>query len=389
MDDRSLQAPHTLAPPQLQSGRRRPHQRLVAGHLSAALTVLLGFGLVGCSGSGATTVGDDPQGARGNVTRVAFGSCAHQSHPQPIWSAVVDTAPDFFVFMGDNVYGDVTTNDPQMNELRVAYDTMAANPDFAAARQALTIHPIWDDHDYGKNDAGGDFALRAQSKDIFREFWQIPDHDPRASRQGLYHAWIEGKPGNRLQVILLDTRSFRSELTPTDEPDAPGKQRFMPEPDPSRTMLGEAQWTWLEAQLRKPAEVRLLVSSVQVIAEGHGFERWGNLPTERQRLYDLLTRTQAAGVIMLSGDRHLGAIYRQDNHPYPLYEVTSSSLNRPLNRQIDEPGPNRQGEVFTKENFGLLTIDWQKAVVLMELRGVDGKVVRTQTASLLDLAPGR
>ncbi|MCH2153683.1 MAG: hypothetical protein MK089_10120, partial [Phycisphaerales bacterium] len=40
------------------------------------------------------------------VSRVAFGSCANHEIPQPIWEAVASWAPDVFVFLGDNVYGD-------------------------------------------------------------------------------------------------------------------------------------------------------------------------------------------------------------------------------------------------------------------------------------------
>ena len=41
------------------------------------------------------------------LTRIAFGSCAYQERPQPIWAAVVSYRPELFIFAGDNVYGDV------------------------------------------------------------------------------------------------------------------------------------------------------------------------------------------------------------------------------------------------------------------------------------------
>jgi alkaline phosphatase D len=110
-----------------------------------------------------------------------------------------------------------------------------------------------------------------------------------------------------VQVILLDTRFFRSPLKPTDQRNAPGRERYLPDEDPTKTMLGEAQWAWLADRLREPAEVRLIVSSVQVLAEGHGWERWGNFPRERQRLYDLIRDTGARGVVYLSGDATLVA----------------------------------------------------------------------------------
>eukprot|EP01052_Picozoa_sp_SAG31_P038237 SAG31_NODE_5071_length_2761_cov_4.024793_1_plen_82_part_00 len=72
-------------------------------------------------------------------------------------------------------------------------------------------------------------------------------------------------------------------------------------------MLGAEQWQWLESVLRQPADLRLIVSSVQLAVAGHGYERWGLMPTELQRFYDLIDSTRAAGVVVLSGDRHIGA----------------------------------------------------------------------------------
>ena len=68
---------------------------------------------------------------------------------------------------------------------------------------------------------------------------------------------------------MLDTRYFRSPLKPTDEMNARGKERWIPDEDPSKTMLGDAQWAWLENELKRPAELRLIVSSIQVLSEGH------------------------------------------------------------------------------------------------------------------------
>ena len=41
------------------------------------------------------------------LTRIAFGSCADEEKPQPIWDAVLAYQPQLFLFAGDNVYGDV------------------------------------------------------------------------------------------------------------------------------------------------------------------------------------------------------------------------------------------------------------------------------------------
>jgi alkaline phosphatase D len=190
-------------------------------------------------------------------------------------------------------------------------------------------------------------------------------------------------------VILLDTRFFRSPLRPTDQRNAPGRERYLPDPDPAKTMLGEAQWAWLAERLREPADLRLVVSSIQVLAEGHGWERWGNLPRERARLFDLVGATGANGVVLLSGDRHVGGLYREPaGVPYPLTEITSSGINQvfPGNR---EPGPNRLGAVFGAANFGTIDIDWWERTVTLALRGENGEAVRRIMVPLGELAAGR
>jgi alkaline phosphatase D len=167
-----------------------------------------------------------------------------------------------------------------------AYGQAAKIQDLATLRATVPHLATWDDHDYGKNDAGADFAGKVQAQQLFLQFWDVPPGDPRAGREGVYHAETFGPEGQRVQVILLDTRYFRSPLRPTDQRDAPGKERYLPDDDPAKTMLGDTQWAWLAERLREPAELRVIVSSIQVLAEGHGWERWGNLPRERQRLFN-------------------------------------------------------------------------------------------------------
>ena len=150
-------------------------------------------------------------------------------------------------------------------------------------------------------------------------------------------------------------------------------------------MLGEAQWAWLVERLREPAELRLLVSSVQVVADGHGWERWGNFPRERRRLYDLVGDTGANGVVFLSGDRHVGALYRETSGvPYPLVDATASGINQvfPGNR---EGGTNRLGAVYGAANFGTIDVDWWAGTLAVSLRNEAGEAVRREILSLADL----
>jgi len=180
-------------------------------------------------------------------------------------------------------------------------------------------------------------------------------------------------------------RWFRSPLKRTDQRDAPGKERFVPDADPGRTMLGEAQWRWLEALLREPADVRLIVSSIQVVAEGHGWERWGNFPRERERLMRLIAQTRAEGVVFLSGDRHIGALYRQTQAvPYAMHEMTSSGVTHTW-RTAAEAGPNRLGELFRELHYGMVEIDWNARALRLEIKDIRGVAQRSQHIALNEL----
>lgn len=242
------------------------------------------------------------------LSRIAFGSCANEHKPQPIWKAISEVRPQLFIFMGDNVYAD--TADPA--KLKESYGNLAAIPEFAMLREETPIVATWDDHDYGRNDAGAEWGGKDASKEAFMAFFNTPDNSPLRKRGGVYDARIFGPEGKRVQVILLDTRWFRGPLRKMTKDEVKeartkgGKKagRYLPDEESDSTMLGDDQWVWLAAELKKPAELRLLVSSIQAIPNEHGWEKWGNLPKERKKLLDTI-RDNATNVVILSGDRHL------------------------------------------------------------------------------------
>lgn len=334
------------------------------------------------------------------LSRIAFGSCARQDRPQPIWDAVIETRPQLFVFLGDNIYGD--TSDMQL--LRTRYQLLGDQPGYRKLKQTCPVIATWDDHDYGANDGGAEFPRKRESQQVFLDFFESPANDIRRSREGVYSAQVYGPPGKCVQIILLDSRYFRSPLKKGFQPGEPGEGYrgiYVPEPDSAATMLGETQWQWLAEQLKIPAELRLIGSSVQVLADEHGSEMWGNFPRERERLLRLLRDSLAGGVVLLSGDRHLAEIARiPADHPLgigcPLYEITSSSLNAPSGnftkagiRFANEVNSYRVGLTYFDTNFGTVMIDWDlpDPVVRVQVRDEQGGVVLQQRLTLSTLKP--
>ena len=287
-------------------------------------------------------------------------------------------------------------------ELPAAWRALFQNEHFRAARASLAIDGMLDDHDYGRNDCDARWAGLELGKAIFLERFGVPRTDARWRRPGLYTSYTLGPAGQRTQILLLDTRAFRSPFVLSGCTDSraaacTGRERYVPysrSAEDNATILGEAQWAWLEARLAEPAELRLLVSTIQVLPQGHGWERWGLVPSEVRRLYRLLARTRASGVVLLSGDRHTGGIYRAvarsedggaaadadadgaespptDRPPYDLYEVTSSSLTHSFRTDIQEPGPLRVGNNTHLNNLGTIAVDWQAGTVTLDLRTSD------------------
>jgi len=308
------------------------------------------------------------------ISSIGFGSCAKQDQPQPIWEPILASQPQVFLMIGDNIYGD----SDDMNVLRAKWKKLAGLKGFQALRKSTRFFATWDDHDYGRNDAGNDYPFRRESQEVFLDFLEVPADSPRRKQEGVYQSVVLGPPGQRVQLILLDTRYHRSPLKPNGLQRVAGKPYFgpyAPEEDPAVTMLGETQWAWLAEQLKIEAEVRVIASSVQVLANEHNWEKWGNFPAERQRLFDLIRESQANGVILISGDRHHAELSRNDDAlPYPLFDVTSSSLNAP-GKTKTEPNADRVGELYSGVNFGWIAIDWteEDPVITLAIRELSGK----------------
>jgi alkaline phosphatase D len=321
-------------------------------------------------------------GADAVLTTIAFGSCQTAERDIPILDRIAAERPQLMVYMGDNVYGDANAGDMSLPELRTQYARMAARPEFQRLRAAAPMLATWDDHDLGWNDGGRDFSGREMAQRIFEAFWGVGARTHRGD--GVYDARVFGPEGRRVQVILLDTRSGRSALTrlPQRLPTGPYTQSD----DPNQRMLSDAQWAWLEQQLREPAEIRFLVSSIQVLADGHNWEAWRTMPREQARLYETIHRAGAKGVVLISGDRHSAGMYRQEGLiGYPAYEMTTSSLNLSFAASSTEMSSNQIGPMYTLLNYGMARIDWDARSLALQVMSDTGAAVSEQRIAFAEL----
>ncbi|MEM9352123.1 MAG: alkaline phosphatase D family protein [Planctomycetota bacterium] len=309
--------------------------------------------------------------ADGVIDTIAFGSCAKEDRPQPIWDQVIAQQPDLFLFIGDNMYADSPEKPRSPGDIAEAYRVLGQQPGYQRLLRTCPVLATWDDHDYGLNDAGKEFPMKRESQQLMLMFFNEPADSLRWQREGVYGAWVFGPPGRRVQVILLDTRYHRDALRRAENWQRGNIGPYLPHEDGSPQLLGEEQWSWLGEQLKKPADLRVIGSSIQVVPYEHQWECWGNFPHERRRLYDLIGETGAGGVVMVSGDRHLMEISRDEEEaaPYPMVDFTSSGLTQDPG-EADEPNRFRVSPVLRQTNFGVLRIDWGAQPVLVTMVGI-------------------
>ncbi|MGB0840409.1 MAG: alkaline phosphatase D family protein [Chitinophagales bacterium] len=316
--------------------------------------------------------------ANDTIQRIAFGSCNKQSAPQPLWQEILAHRPDVWLWTGDNIYGD--TED--MNVLRKKYAQQKENGNYQALLRSTPIFGIWDDHDYGKNDGNKLYPKRKESRDLMLDFLDVPKDNPVWQREGAYQSYELGQKGKRIKVILLDTRYFQDQLQ--RNPNRKAHNNYLL--DTTGTILGEAQWAWLTNELSKStAQIHLIISSIQVLANDHGYEKWGNFPKERQRLLDLLAQNQVSHPILISGDRHIGEISKMplqgaNGEIFHLYDITSSGLTHSY-RKAKEENQLRVSPLVVNKNYGLLKIDWtqEQPSITVNLSGLEGTVFYEET----------
>lgn len=305
---------------------------------------------------------------------IAFGSCNRQNVENKLWTAVLENEPDIWVWGGDNIYSDTDNMVKMAND----YKLQKEQPHYKTLLNKTKIIGTWDDHDYGLNDAGEDYVMKEESQQLFLDFFDVPKTDARRSRKGVYHAEVYKSEKGTVKIIVLDTRYFRTELTKSTS----NNRRYQPNSYGEGTILGETQWQWLKEELHNSkADFNIIVSSIQLLSGEHQFEKWANFPHEAERLINLIESAKAKATFIISGDRHISEFSKLNtkNLNYPLIDFTSSGLTHVYSSYSDEPNKNRIGDVVFEINFGILNFDFDTNTVVMEIRGLNNKLIQTIT----------
>ncbi len=277
--------------------------------------------------------------------RLAFGSCAGDWGPDPsqsIFKTIAEQHPQWFLWMGDNIYYSRVRE--EWNDIDMMRERWAMQRSLPHLQQLLssTAHAsTWDDHDYGPNNSDKTYFLRDESYELYKSYWPNPYFG--SDDDGVYFSLHL----NGVDVFMLDTRFHRQ----------PNNSSV-----PNKELLGEQQWRWLLRELSASrAPFKLIVSGMQLLAEYHKYESWSMFNSEKQRLLNYLVDNNIDGVVLLSGDRHIGEILRDDDVlGYPLVEFTASPLAAGVGSSTDDSLVKRrvaQSEI-TAEHFGILDFDF-------------------------------
>ncbi len=301
---------------------------------------------------------------KSNEFIIAFGSCNNQILPNTLWQEIGKNNPDIWIWGGDIIYSD--TED--MNYMQQNYSMQKSDNDYTNFVKNIDVLATWDDHDYGANDGGIEYSKKAESQQLFLDFLDVPKNDNRRKQEGVYYSKDYMRNDYSTKIIVLDTRYFRTSLTNDTETN----KRYKLNNYGEGTILGETQWEWLKNKLQSStASFNIIISSIQFLSFEHGFETWGNMPHEVDKLEKLIKTTKANNVIILSGDRHISEISKKNvaGLSYPLIDFTSSGLTHSYTGFDGEPNKFRIGEVVSKKSFGILKIEYEKNAIILEIRG--------------------
>lgn len=275
--------------------------------------------------------------------RVAFGSCARwqEDREQPIWQAVRSISPDLFFWLGDNIYGDALDHDILAEEYRRQRDVALLQPLIRSIPQLA----VWDDHDFGLNDHDRTHPHKAEALKVFKTYWPNPEYGTPLT-PGVFFTYSYGG----VDFIFIDIRYYRD---PNAGPDGPEK-----------TMLGEGQLKWLKDQLKQSrSPFKVIVSgSGFTKAKGPGGDSWAAFVHERDQLFEYIQHEKISGVVLLTGDTHVGelnCVPWSEKGGYDLYDLVSSPLAQTTGMGWTSRRPERRiRQVYNASpNVGLIEFD--------------------------------
>lgn len=280
---------------------------------------------------------------------VAIGSCVYSNEAEydrpgepygsgyEIFQAICKKNPQLMLWLGDNVY----LREPDWSSrsgIFHRYTHFKSMPEIQELWKSMHHYAIWDDHDFGPNNADRSFVGKETTLEAFQLFWGNPEYG------------IKGQPGittqfsfNDVDFFLLDNRYYRTSN------DRKTGERFI---------LGKEQVQWLvDALVFSQASFKIVAIGGPFLNSEKIYENHANYSKERKQLISLIRKEKIKNVIFLSGDMHKTELSKMNlGRGNYLYDYTCSPLTSAPRSTAKENNKLRvEGTYVDVRNFGTLS----------------------------------
>ncbi len=298
--------------------------------------------------------------------KLAMGSCNYineSAYDRPgkpyggdyfIFEKIAETKPDLMLWLGDNTYlreADWSSRSGVMHR----YGHSRSIPEMQKLLGTCPNYAIWDDHDFGPNDANRSWVHKDWTREAFQYFWANPSYGLTPGN-GITTAFTH----NDIDFFLLDDRWYRSSEQLVDSC--------------AREMLGQAQIDWLINALKfSNAPYKIVANGSQVLNSMALYENYAQFPCERDQLLKRIGEEGIKNVVFVTGDRHHSEISRIESAGIIMHDVTVSPLTSsfPANRD-NEPNANRlAGSLILKRNFAVFEFSGARKERQLLIRFID------------------
>jgi len=295
------------------------------------------------------------------TTRIAVGSCTYineASYDRPgtpygsnyyILDTIASMNPDVMLWLGDNIYlreYDLGSKYGYFHR----YTHTRATPSLQRLLRTAHHYAIWDDHDFGPNDANGSWIHKDWALEAFKMFWMNPSYGIPGKTEGITTAFQY----NDLDVFMLDNRWNRT----SDDNKKIEKQ-----------ILGKDQIEWLiEALKYSRAPFKLVCVGGQVLNPAKVFENHAQYEVEREYLLSRIVEERITGVVFLTGDRHHTELRKASRDKIDIYDLTVSPLTSGVHKAENESSEYLiKKSMVNQHNFGILEVSGERLARQMKI----------------------
>jgi len=286
-----------------------------------------------------------------------------------IFTDIYKRAPNFMLWLGDNVY----LREADWNSktgIYYRYTDTRSNPEMQAMLGSMHHYAIWDDHDFGPNDSDRSFPMKKVTEKAFKLFFANPNYIFDEGTTGMFQ-WAD------CDFFLMDNRYWRTPNKRTDIKD--------------HQFLGEQQIQWLmDALVNSFAPFKFVVMGGEFLDPAKEYERYAHYaPAERQKIIDAIEKLKIDGVIFITGDVHYTELSKLDlTNGYPLYDLTVSPLTSMANEHEIAVNPLQvDSTLVTERNYAQIKVfgSRKSRALKINIFNSNGKLLWNQVIQANDL----